>query len=219
VDALRLVVDLEGPFRGAARIERVRGTSDLRNFFRHAYGGGWALVGDAGCHKDPILGQGISDAFRSAEWLADAVQVGLSGARPLNEALEEYQRSRDEKLTPMYELSCSHAMLEPPSPETLALYQALRTNPPPNGTGSSVLLAALFPLPNIMQPIICSGSSTVPLREGQRQRAIGRKNNAAASQSATSPMAQIASTIFSPPFCSLRRPRDIGRPWPKPEAG
>src|SRR5262249_43427807 len=101
VDALRLVVDLEGLFRGAARIGRVRGTGDLRNFFRHAYGGGWAVVGDAGYHKDPILAQGISDAFRSAEWLADAVHAGLSGAQPLNEALEEYQRTRDEKLAPM----------------------------------------------------------------------------------------------------------------------
>jgi len=36
---------------------------------------------------------------------------------------------RDEKLAPMYELSCSLATLEPPSPETLALYEALRTNP------------------------------------------------------------------------------------------
>ena len=146
VNALRLVVDLEGPFRAAARIERVRGTSDLRNFFRHPWGGGWALVGDAGYHKDPILAQGISDAFRSAEWLADAVHAGLSGARPLNEALEEYQRTRDEKLAPMYELSCSLATLEPPSPETLALYQALRTNPAERNRFFGTLGGAVSPL-------------------------------------------------------------------------
>jgi hypothetical protein len=29
----------------------------------------------------------------------------------------------------MYELSCGLATLEPPSPEMLALYEALRTNP------------------------------------------------------------------------------------------
>jgi flavin-dependent dehydrogenase len=128
VDALRLVAELEQPFRGATIIERIRGTGDLRNFFRPAYGNGWALVGDASYHKDPIIAQGISDAFRSAEWLAEAVHTGLSGARPLNDALADYQRLRDEQFTPMYELSCNLATLEPPSPEMFAFYEALRAN-------------------------------------------------------------------------------------------
>jgi flavin-dependent dehydrogenase len=128
-DAVRLVANFEEPFRGGTRVERIRGTGDLPNFFRQSYGDGWALVGDAAYHKDPIIAQGISDAFRSAEWLTDAVHAGLSGTRPLNEALAEYQRVRDEQFTPMYELSCSLATLEPPSPEMLALYEALRANP------------------------------------------------------------------------------------------
>jgi flavin-dependent dehydrogenase len=126
-DAVRLVAGFEEPFRGR-RVERIRGTADLPNFFRQAFGDGWALVGDAAYHKDPIIAQGISDAFRSAEWLADAVHEGFSGARPLSEALAEYQRVRDEQFTPMYDLSCSLATLEPPSPEMLALDEALRTN-------------------------------------------------------------------------------------------
>jgi len=128
-DALGLVAGFEEPFRGGTRAERIRGTGDLPNFFRQAFGDGWALVGDAAYHKDPIIAQGISDAFRSAEWLAEAVHMGFSGARPLSEALAEYQRVRDERFTPMYKLSCSLATLEPPSPEMLALYEALRTNP------------------------------------------------------------------------------------------
>ena len=129
MDAVGLVAGFEEPFRGGIRVERIRGTADLPNFFRQAFGDGWALVGDAAYHKDPIIAQGISDAFRSAEWLADAVHAGFSGTRPLNEALAEYQRVRDEQFAPMYELSCSLATLEPPSPEMLALYKALRTNP------------------------------------------------------------------------------------------
>ena len=128
-DMIGLVADFEEPFRGRTRVERIRGSGDLPNFFRQAYGDGWALVGDAGYHKDPIIAQGISDAFRSAEWLADAVHAGFSGSRPLNDALADYQRVRDEQLAPMYELSCSMATLETPSPEMLALYEALRTNP------------------------------------------------------------------------------------------
>ena len=129
LDAVRLVAGFEEPFRGGTRVERIRGTGDLPNFFRQAFGDGWALVGDAAYHKDPIIAQGISDAFRSAEWLADAVHAGLSGARPLNEALAEYQHVRDQNFEPMYELSCSLATLDPPSPEMLALYEALRHSP------------------------------------------------------------------------------------------
>jgi len=129
IDALALVADFEEPFRRANRVGPIMGMRDIPNFFRQAHGNGWALVGDAAYHKDPIIAQGISDAFRSAEWLAEAVHAGLSGAGPLNDALAEYQRIRDEQFTPMYELSCSLATLEPPSSEMLALYQALRTNP------------------------------------------------------------------------------------------
>jgi hypothetical protein len=35
---------------------------------------------------------------------------------------------RDERLTPMYDLSCGLAGLAPPSPEMMAFYRALRTN-------------------------------------------------------------------------------------------
>jgi flavin-dependent dehydrogenase len=125
-DGLALVGDFAEPFSRARRVEPVRGSAILPNFFRKPYGDGWALVGDAGYHKDPILAQGISDAFRSAEWLADAVDAGLAGSRPLGEALADYQRIRDEHLKPMYDLCCDLAGLAPPSPEMIALYQALR---------------------------------------------------------------------------------------------
>jgi flavin-dependent dehydrogenase len=127
-DALNLVGDFKDLFLPEARVGPIMGMRDLPNFFRKSYGDGWALVGDAGYHKDPIIAQGISDAFRSAEWLAQAVHAGLGDSRPLGDSLAEYQRVRDERLTPMYDLSCSLAMLEPPSPEMLALYGALRTN-------------------------------------------------------------------------------------------
>jgi flavin-dependent dehydrogenase len=129
LEALAQVADLAEPFNNGKRVERIRATGDLPNFFRKPYGDGWALVGDAGYHKDPILAQGISDAFRSAEWLAQAVHEGFSGARPPMETLADYQRRRDEHFGPMYELSCNMAALEPPPPEMAALYQALRDNP------------------------------------------------------------------------------------------
>jgi 2-polyprenyl-6-methoxyphenol hydroxylase-like FAD-dependent oxidoreductase len=48
--------------------------------FRQSAGPGWALVGDAGYFRDPITAHGITDAFRDAELLADAVSGGRTDA-------------------------------------------------------------------------------------------------------------------------------------------
>src|SRR5437016_2786917 len=62
---------------------------------RRPYGPGWALVGDAGYQKDPCTASGITDAFRSAEWLAHALDSGFSGRQPLQQALAAYEEKRN----------------------------------------------------------------------------------------------------------------------------
>ena len=101
------------------------GSSDLPNFYRKPYGRGWALVGDAGYHKDPYLAQGISDAFRDAELLAEAIDLGLSGRRELAVALGNYERQRNEETMPVYEWNYQLAGLASPS---LEMYHFLRGN-------------------------------------------------------------------------------------------
>jgi len=122
------IPEISEALRAGERVERYYGTGDIENFFRKPYGDGWALVGDAGYHKDPCTAQGISDAFHSAEWLADAIHEGFSGLRPLNAALAEYHRKRDEHFRAVYELTCGLATLAPPPPEIQALYAALIHN-------------------------------------------------------------------------------------------
>jgi 2-polyprenyl-6-methoxyphenol hydroxylase-like FAD-dependent oxidoreductase len=124
--ALDLVPGLGERVRMGTRTERFRGTADLRNFYRRPYGPGWALVGDAGYHKDPITAQGITDAFRDAELLAGAVADGFAGRRPLADAMAAYERRRNEATLPMYELTCQFAALQPAPPEMQALFAALR---------------------------------------------------------------------------------------------
>lgn len=104
--------------RRGHRVTRWQGAGDLPNQFRVPYGPGWALVGDAGYYKDPITGTGISDAFRDAELLASALERGLSGAKPMEEALAGYQRARDSEAMPLYQQTLFLATL--PSPERLA---------------------------------------------------------------------------------------------------
>jgi 2-polyprenyl-6-methoxyphenol hydroxylase-like FAD-dependent oxidoreductase len=124
--AVELVPTFAERLRAAKRVERFAGTTDLPNQFRQSFGPGWALVGDAGYHKDPILALGISDAFREAEWLSDAVDAGLSRRTPMIEALAGYQHRRDEDCLPSFQLTCEIARLAPPPPEMQALFFALR---------------------------------------------------------------------------------------------
>jgi flavin-dependent dehydrogenase len=116
--------------RGAVRVAPFAGTADFRFFFRRPYGPGWALVGDAGYHRDAVTGQGITDALRDAELLADAVHAGFSGRQDLTAALMDYERRRNQATKPMYEFTYDLARLEPPSPEHQQLFAALRGNQP-----------------------------------------------------------------------------------------
>jgi flavin-dependent dehydrogenase len=79
----------------ASHVGPLRGMLDQPAFFRRSYGPGWALAGDAAHHKDPILARGISDAFRDADLLAQAVGAGLGGETDLLPALARYQHVRE----------------------------------------------------------------------------------------------------------------------------
>jgi len=128
IQALDLAPTLAERIRNGKRSERFYCTADLPFFFRKPYGPGWALVGDAGYHKDPITAFGITDAFRDAELLAEAIDAGLSGKRPLEEALVDYERQRNEAALPSYELTHQFAALSPPPPEMQQLFAALCHN-------------------------------------------------------------------------------------------
>jgi len=125
--ALDDVPELARRVRGGSRAERWSGTADLDNFFRTPCGPGWALVGDAGFHKDPILAQGISDAFRDAQALADAIDAGFTGRTSLDGALRDYERRRNDAALPGYERNCTAASFRPPPTEIMARRAAIRT--------------------------------------------------------------------------------------------
>jgi 2-polyprenyl-6-methoxyphenol hydroxylase-like FAD-dependent oxidoreductase len=126
--AFGLVPEFAERLRAATRETRIVGTGDLPNFFHKPYGPGWALVGDAGYHKDPITAQGISDAFRDAEALAAGLDDALSGRRGFDDAMAEHQRARDDRALPMFEFTCDLARLEPPPPELERLLGAVQTS-------------------------------------------------------------------------------------------
>ncbi|MFP5415672.1 MAG: NAD(P)/FAD-dependent oxidoreductase [Actinomycetes bacterium] len=135
--ALAEVPELALRVRAGKRAERWSGSADVDNFFRTPHGPGWALVGDAGYQKDPILAQGISDAFRDAELLATAIHAGFTHQIPLEAALSEYERQRNEAALPGYEQTCAAASFTPPPQELMEKRSALHTAPPVSSRGDT----------------------------------------------------------------------------------
>ena len=113
--------------RHAKREARFVGTS-VPGYFRKPYGPGWALVGDAGYNKDFITGLGIMDAFRDAELCATALHETFSLAKTFEEAMQGYQRTRDDQVLPLYEFTYQLAPLEPPPPDFQQLLAAVHGN-------------------------------------------------------------------------------------------
>lgn len=97
--------DLASRVRSGRVVSPVRGVIAPPNYVREAAGPGWSLVGDAGYHRDPITGHGITDAFRDAELLADALHEALSGTVSQHEALAGYGAARDAALRDTFRLT------------------------------------------------------------------------------------------------------------------
>jgi hypothetical protein len=76
-------------------------------------------------HKGPISTYGITDAFRDAELLTEAIDEGLSRHRALEESLAQDKRWRHDVSLPFFGLTCEFATLQPPSPEQRQLFAAL----------------------------------------------------------------------------------------------
>jgi flavin-dependent dehydrogenase len=145
LEAIELAPEFAERLREATRETRFFGAGDIPNLFRKPYGPGWALVGDAGYHKDPITAYGISDAFRDAEALAAALEDAFDGGRAYEEALSEYQQARDTRSRPYFELTCEFARLEPPPPELQQLLGAAYGNQDAMDDFVSVMAATLEP--------------------------------------------------------------------------
>jgi flavin-dependent dehydrogenase len=126
--ALQRVPEFAARVAQGERVSRFTGVGEIPNFFRKPYGPGWALVGDAGYHKDPVTGLGIMDAFLDAELLAEALDAGFTGRQPIEEALAGYEQRRNERAMPLYEFTINSISFHPMPPEQVMLLKALEGN-------------------------------------------------------------------------------------------
>lgn len=108
---------------GNAPASRFVGLMKLRSFYRQAVGPGWALVGDAGLHKDPTPGYGITDALRDAKALSVALLDGREAA------LTVYWRRRDVVSLPLYAHAEAMGALDYDNPFNQIVVRRLASDP------------------------------------------------------------------------------------------
>jgi len=129
MEAVHAAPELAERVRSGRQEDRFYGASDLPNFLRRPYGPGWALVGDAGCHKDPFLALGMCDALRDAELLANALDEAFTGAQPLDEALAGYHQARDRSTLHDYHVNALLARTMAAPEQLLRLRAEVRGDP------------------------------------------------------------------------------------------
>jgi 2-polyprenyl-6-methoxyphenol hydroxylase-like FAD-dependent oxidoreductase len=120
----RAAPELAERLRTGRRTSPITGMLRAPNIVRQAHGPGWALVGDAGYHRDAVTGHGLSDAYRDAELLAVALHQVLSDQADEDTALAGYQTRRDQALRDVFDLTCALAGY-PPVPEFVDLQKQL----------------------------------------------------------------------------------------------
>ncbi|MBA2347099.1 MAG: FAD-dependent monooxygenase, partial [Solirubrobacterales bacterium] len=87
---------------GATNFSKLRSTGDNVAFFRRSSGPGWALAGDAGHFKDPIIGQGMRDAVRFGRILGEEVGPVLDDPAQTDAAARAVEARRDRECNATY---------------------------------------------------------------------------------------------------------------------
>lgn len=110
---------------------KLRSTGSVAAFFRRSSGPGWALTGDAGHFKDPVIGQGMRDAMRFGRLLGEAAAPVIDDPARLDRALLESERRRDRECMASYHWGNRESRIGPVTPlfqETLRAFH--RSDPP-----------------------------------------------------------------------------------------
>ncbi|MGW2421036.1 NAD(P)/FAD-dependent oxidoreductase [Streptomyces sp. NPDC001709] len=114
LDAFRTTApELYERMRAGRREEQLYGTGHQENYFRKAYGPGWALVGDAVNHKDSITARGITEAFVQAQSLTDHIGDRLHDDAALRSALRRYENDLSNEALNHYQGALNVAELKP----------------------------------------------------------------------------------------------------------
>ena len=117
---------------GATNFTKLRSTGDFPAFFRRSTGPGWALAGDAGHFKDPIIGQGMRDAMRFGRLLGEGAAVVLDDPRALEAACLAVEERRDRECLATYHWGNRESRIFNVSPLHREVFRAWDLADPPH---------------------------------------------------------------------------------------
>ncbi|WP_169736880.1 NAD(P)/FAD-dependent oxidoreductase [Pseudonocardia spinosispora] len=120
---------------GCTDLTKLRATGDTSAYFRASSGPGWALAGDAGHFKDPVIGQGQRDALWSGRRLAEVAGPVLDDPGELDLALRRWERERDMECVHAYHFGNIETEIKPVSP---VLVEIVRRSGRSRGDGPDI---------------------------------------------------------------------------------
>jgi flavin-dependent dehydrogenase len=153
---------------GAPPGSKLRSTADTPAFFRSSSGPGWALAGDAGHFKDPVIGQGMRDAMFAGRTLAEEILPALGDPVALDAATRRWEAARDRECLPAYHFANADTRVIPQSPILREIVRdASRTFDPDLGD----LFGRARTLAEVVPPVRAVKATVAALLRGERPRA------------------------------------------------
>ncbi|HEY4409834.1 MAG TPA: NAD(P)/FAD-dependent oxidoreductase [Acidimicrobiia bacterium] len=113
---------------GGAPRTKLRKAADPFSYFRRSSGPGWALVGDAGHFKDPVIAQGVRDAIYYGRRLGMAACAALDNQAWLDRALYDWELQRDRDCIVSYHFALRLSLTHPVSPVELEMFKKVQPN-------------------------------------------------------------------------------------------
>ncbi len=110
---------------GGAPRTKLRKASDPFSYFRRSSGPGWALVGDAGHFKDPVIAQGVRDAIYYGRRLGMTAAASLDNPDWLDKRLYEWELRRDRDCLISYHFALRLSRTHPVSPVEVEMFKVL----------------------------------------------------------------------------------------------
>ena len=111
------------------RVSPIGGAVDLSMFKKKPYGPGWALVGDAGYHLDPLAARGTTAAVLTADLLSQTIVSHVSGEQSEDAAFACYQSERDAQLQKEWDVTHTAIMRPAPTEREIAEARLLASRP------------------------------------------------------------------------------------------
>jgi flavin-dependent dehydrogenase len=142
---------------GVTGLTPLRSTRETTAYFRASSGPGWALLGDAGHFKDPVIGQGQRDALWSGRAVAEATAALLDDPAALDAALRRWEHERDSECLHAYHFGNLETEIRPVSPVlTEILRRAAHTRTPDAGDlfGRARTLPQVVTLPRMAAGLV-----------------------------------------------------------------